>query len=368
MNRLFVISCVACLALVFAAGAFARDARLDYLVSLGKVTEADIAAAETEGPNTWMARQAYDIYIGGYVQPRWTYTDDGDPDNAFAIRRARVTMWGNMNETWNFLLQYDFVPSAIVIAGVRAHVGDGQIGLGQFLTPLVLESYTSSGALDTIERARCVTMSGDWGDPGLFVWYPFLDGKIDVTAAITNGAGPNVAEENSDKALWLRVNAMPFKGSGNAADGLMIGGAYNTGKTAEFDDEELDLGDYDRDVWVATVQWVYEAWKVQAEYVNIQQDVAAGGTGEIDGWYAYALYSLPLDGVVLAPVVKYETLDPNAIATGQCGCIGGEWITLGVRLSFVGTHDVKLEANYILENRDEGEDNDQFIIQSTVNF
>jgi hypothetical protein len=368
VNRFFWLPCVACLVLVFAAGAFARDARLDYLVTSGKVTEEDIAAAETEGPNPWMAKQAYDIYIGGYLQPRWAWTDNADPDNAFSVRRARVTIWGNMNETWNFLLQYDMVPSAIVIAGVRAHVGDGQIGLVQFLTPLVLESYTSSGQLDTIERAHCVSMAGDWGDPGLFVWYPFLDGKIDVTAAITNGSGPNTAEENSDKALWLRVNAMPFKGSGNIAEGLLIGGAYNTGKTAEFDAELVDLGDYSRDVWVATVQWVYQAWKFQAEYVNIQQDVSEGGTGEVDGWYAYLLYNLPLDGMTLAPVVKYETLDPNETASCNCGCYKGNWITLGVRLSFVGTHDVKLEANYIIEDRDEGENVDQFIIQSTINF
>jgi hypothetical protein len=368
VNRLFWLPCVACLVLVFAAGAFARDARLDYLVTSGKVTEEDIAAAETEGPNPWMAGQAYDIYIGGYVQPRWVYVDGADPDNAFSIKRMRLTVSGNLNETWSFLIQHDFVPNALVLAGVKANVGDGQVGLGQFLTPLVLESYTSSGKLDTIERAHCVTMSGDWGDPGLFVWYPFLEGKIDVTAAITNGSGPNTAEENSNKALWLRVNAMPFKGSEGPADGLLVGGAYNTSKTAEFDEEGLDLGDFERNVWVATVQWVYDAWKVQAEYVNIEQDLAAGGTGKTDGWYAYVTYDLPLDGMVLTPVVKYETLDPNADATCQCGCVKGDWITLGVRLSFVGTHDVKVEANYIIEDLDVGEDVDQFIIQSTINF
>ena len=257
MKNLFLLSCVACLVLVFVAGAFARDARLDSLVASGKVTEQDIAAAETEGPNPWMAKQAYDIYIGGYVQPRWAYTDNADPDNAFSIRRMRITIWGNLNETWNFLFQHDFAPNAIVIAGVRAHVGDGQIGLGQFLTPLVMEMYESSGSIDTIERARCTTLAGEWGDPGLFVWYPFLEGKIDVTAAVTNGTGANEVEENSDKALWFRVNAMPFKGSEGPADGLLIGAAYNTGETTEFDDMDVDLGDFERNVWVATVQWVY---------------------------------------------------------------------------------------------------------------
>ena len=368
MKNLFLLSCVACLVLVFVAGAFARDARLDSLVASGKVTEQDIAAAETEGPNPWMAKQAYDIYIGGYIQPRWAYTDNADPDNAFSIRRARITIWGNMNETWNFLFQHDFALNGIVIAGVRARVGDGQIGLGQFLTPLVLESYTSSGQLDTIERARCVSMSGDWGDPGLFVWYPFLEGKIDVTAAITNGTGPNEPEENSDKALWLRVNAMPFKGSEGPADGLLIGAAYNTGETAEFDDMDVDLGDFERNVWVATVQWVYTQWKVQAEYVDIEQDLAAGTAGDIAGWYAYVTYNLPFEGMVVTPVVKYETLDPNAAAMDHSGCVEGDWITLGVRLSFVGTHDVKLEANYIIESLDVGEDADQFILQSTINF
>jgi hypothetical protein len=200
------------------------------------------------------------------------------------------------------------------------------------------------------------------------VWYPFLEGKIDVTAAVTNGTGANEVEENSDKALWFRVNAMPFKGSEGPADGLLIGAAYNTGETTEFDEEEIDLGDFDRSVWVATVQWIYAPWKVQAEYVDVEQDLAAGTSGDITGWYAYVLYDLPFEGMVVTPVVKYDTLDPNAAAAEFLGCEKGDWITLGVRLSFVGTHDVKLEANYIIEDLDVGEDADRFLLQSTINF
>ena len=98
MKKLFVISSVVCLALACAAGAFARDARLDYLVNQGTLSEEEVAAAEMEGPANWMAREAYDVYISGLVQPRAKYIDGGDPDSVFEMHRARLTVTGVLGE------------------------------------------------------------------------------------------------------------------------------------------------------------------------------------------------------------------------------------------------------------------------------
>ena len=100
MRNLYWPVCVICLALCFATSAFARDARLDALVNQGLVTEEEIAAAEMEGPNTWMAREAYDIYISGYVQPWAKYIDGGDPDSAIGVHRARLRTTGMLGDNW----------------------------------------------------------------------------------------------------------------------------------------------------------------------------------------------------------------------------------------------------------------------------
>ncbi|MBN1918025.1 MAG: hypothetical protein JW889_08965 [Verrucomicrobia bacterium] len=360
MKSLFVFVCFA-LALALSLSAFARDARIDYLVNQGKVTEADIVAAETEGPNNWMAKQAYDIYISGYIQAGWIYTDGGDPDNAFSINRARVQFDGTLGEAWGFVAQVELADDPhLLTTGVSYRYGNGSIFLGQNKVPLVLENITSSSMLETINRSAIATMLDD-RDLGLFVDYGFMEGKMGVQAAVTNGTGTNAAETNDNKDYTVRVWGKPFMGSENPADGLMVAGAFSMGDQQELDELEVDLGDFTRTVWVGTVAWTYSGIKVQGEYVNIDQDLAAGGSAETDGWYVLACYDLPMDGMTVTPLAKYETTDP------QIG-VGGDWVTLGVRLSFVGTHDVKLEANYVMESLDVGDDLDEFILQLQAKF
>jgi len=365
VKKLLVFGSVACLALVFIASAVARDARLDYLVNQGLVTEKDVAAAEMEGPNPWNAASAYDVMISGIVQTTLTYAEDADPDMAFALRRARIMLNGSLGDMWGFVLQTEFACDVKLLnVGVTANVGDGMLSVGQFKLPLVQENLTGAAMLDTINRSE-IAGEVDIRDIGVFLDYPFAEGKVGVQAAVTNGTGLNAAETNDEKDYTIRVWGKPFQGSENMADGLMIAGAYNMGDQQELDENAEDLGDFERTQWVGTVCWMWNELKVQGEYVNIEQDLAAGGSAETDGWYILGSYDLPVDSMVVTPVVKWEELDPGTTTT--CAC-GGEWITLGVRLSFVGTHDVKLEANYVIEDLDVGEDVDELILQLTASF
>ncbi len=365
MKKLFVLGCVVCLALVFAASAFARDARLDALVSEGLVTEEDVAAAEIEGPSNWMAKTAYDVYIYGYIQPRFKYVDDGDPQSAFDVRRARLCVKGKLGDDWGFKLATEFAGDPKLLdAGAWVNVGDGTLSFGQFLVPFGLERLTSSAKLDTI-NVSTITGQIDSRDIGAFLDYPFMEGKLGLQLAMTNGTGTNAAENNDEKDYYVRFTAKPWQGSEGPADGLLIGAAYNIGEQQELDAEGVDLGDFERTRWVGTVQWVYEQFKVQGEYIDLKQDLAAGGSTKTDGWYILASYDLPVDSMVVTPVVKWEDYGPDAAAACTCG---GNWITLGVRLSFVGTHDVKLDVNYVIEDLDEGEDVDEFILQLTAIF
>jgi len=356
-----MFAAVACLVMVFAASAFARDARLDYLVNQGKVTEEEVAAAETEGPSTWMARDAYDVYISGFTQVWWSYAEDRDPDTEFVLNRARLKITGNLGDNWGFVINPEFAGGvALMDVGAWYNYGDGKIFVGQKQMPIVLENSTSSSMLDTIKRSQ-IAGQLDVRDLGVFVDYGFLEGQVGVEAAVTNGTGTNTAEDNDAKDYTIRVWGKPFMGTEGPADGLLIGAAYSMGDQQELDANSIDLGDFDRTIYAAMVQWVYEGIKVQGEYVNVDQDLAGGGSNGTDGWYALASYDLPVDSIVVTPLAKYEVLNGDAVAEG-------EWITLGVRISFVGTHDVKLDANYILEDLDAGEDVDEFILQLQASF
>ncbi len=368
MKKLFVFAAAACLAIVFAAGAFARDARLDYLVNQGKVTEEEVAAAEIEGPSTWMARDAYDVTIGGYVQAWWKYVDGTDPDNEFTLKRARVKITGHLGDAWGFVISPEFAGGAeLKDVGVWYDLGDGTLFVGQTKVPFMLENITSSSRLDTINRSTAARRFDD-RDLGLFVDYGFLEGQVGLHAAVTNGTGTNAAEENDKKDYTIRVWGKPFLGGEGPADGLTVAAAYTTGDHAEVDEFAADIGDFEHSAWVATIQWVWNDLKFQGEYVDMERDRGPSGKGGTTGWYAYATYDLPVESVVITPVVKYETLEPNATALAVCGCNNGEWITLGVRISFVGTHDVKLDANYIIEDLEAGEDVDEFVLQLQASF
>jgi len=351
------------LALVLTTSAFARDAVLDALVIQGKVTEEDIAAAEMEGPNNWMGA-GYDIYITGFVQPWFKWLDDGDPETAIGVRRARIKATGMLGDNWMFVVETDLADGAALRdVGVGYTYGEGTVKMGQCKVPLLWENMTNSGRLDTINRAEFAAEL-PIRDIGVFWEHSFLDGKVGAQAAVTNGEGQNATELNDGKDYYVRVAAQPFMGSENPADGLTVAGAYLNGSTEIFElegDEEVDVGEFDGEAWVATVVWTWQQIKVQGEYVDGTQDIP-GGTMEGDGWYVYALYQMPMDTMTVIPVVKYETYDSNVIG------MGGDWITLGVTLAFVGRHDVKLEANYILEDLDVGEDVDELILQLTANF
>ena len=361
MKNLFMFAAVACLAIVFVASAFARDARLDYLVNQGKVTEEEVAAAEMEGPSTWMAKDAYDVYISGYAQVWWKYVDGGDPDNEFLLHHARLKIKGNLGDSWGFVISPEFADGvALTDVGAWYNYGDGSIFVGQTKLPIALENITSSSMLDTINRSQIADQL-DRRDLGVFVDYGFLEGQVGVEAAVTNGTGTNATETNDKKDYTLRVWGKPFMGTEGPADGLLVGAAYSMGNQQELDANGVDLGDFDRTIYAATAQWVYEGIKVQGEYVNVDQDLAGGGSNGTDGWYALASYDLPVDSMVVTPVAKYEVLDGDVVEDGT-------WITLGVRISFVGTHDVKLDANYILEDLDTGEDVDEFILQLQASF
>jgi hypothetical protein len=361
VKNLFMFAAVACLAIVFAASAFARDARLDYLVNQGKVTEEEVAAAETEGPSTWMAREAYDVYISGFTQVWWSYAEDRDPDTEFVLYRARLKITGHLGDSWGFVINPEFAGGvSLQDVGAWYNFGDGNIFAGQTNVPIVLENITPSNQLDTIKRSE-IARQLDVRDLGVFVDYGFLEGQVGVGAAVTNGTGANTAETNDAKDYTIRVWGKPFLGTEGPADGLLIGAAYSMGDQQELDAAGVDLGDFDRTIYAATVQWVYEGIKVQGEYVNVDQDLAGGGSNGTDGWYALASYDLPVDSMVVTPLAKYEMLDGDVVEDGT-------WITLGVRISFVGTHDVKLDANYILEDLDVGEDVDEFILQLQASF
>jgi hypothetical protein len=359
-NLCVLLSVVFVIALSLSA--FARDARLDRLVNQGTVTEEQIAAAEMEGPSNWMAAKAYDVYISGYAQVQWWYADGADPNNAFDLNRVRLKVNGMLSESWGFVIQTEFAGEVgLRTVGVWYQYGDGKVFLGQNKVPLVLENITSGSKLDTINRSEIARQLDD-RDIGLFVDYAFLEGKVGVQASVTNGTGTNATEVNDDKDYTLRVEAMPFKGSEGPADSLLFAGAYSMGDQQELDIDEIDLGDYSRTIYVGTVQWTYnKVLKLQGEYVNIEQDLAAGGSTTTDGWYVLATYDLPVDSMVVTPLAKYEELSPD-LGTG------GDWVTLGVRISFIGTHDLKLDVNYVIESLDVGEDQDEFILQLQASF
>jgi hypothetical protein len=358
VRKLSAFLCVICIGLVAGSAAFARDARLDYLVGQGLVTEDQVAAAETEGPSNWMAKKAYDVMIEGYVQAWWAYKDGGDPDNAFSIKRSELKLAGKLGEGWTIVAAFDPASSSILKdCYVGYTTGDATIKMGHLKPPLVLENMTSSSSIDTINRSKIAGKVNE-RDIGAYLDYVLLEGKAGISAAVTNGTGSH-AETNDAKDYIACVWTKPFKGSEGPADGLMLRAAASMGDQQELDEEDVDLGDFQRTIWIATVQWVYSPFKVQGEYVNIDQDLAGGGSKSTDGWYLLALYELPLDSITVAPLAKYEQLD---------GSGGGDWITLGVRLSFVGTDNVKISVNYIIESLDEGRDADQFILQVQAKF
>jgi hypothetical protein len=143
--------------------------------------------------------------IGGIV----SYPDRSN----FALAHAEVILEGHaVARAFEFRLQVDGAePRAVKDAFVRWRISHSSaLRVGQMKVPFSLQRQVWSAELEFIDRSAATNAFSLERDVGLmFEGRPFA-GRLRYEAAVLNGSGAGVANDNLDMAYAARVVAAPF--------------------------------------------------------------------------------------------------------------------------------------------------------------
>lgn len=152
------------------------------------------------------------LRVGGYVQYDWLAPlDDDTSDQTFRFRRVRLSVGGDLVEHVSWLVTFEATSTPILRDAYveLEHIPGASIRVGQFVMPYGIEQYVfSSNSLEFTERLLVSMVASR--DAGIMVSNarPF-GGWLTYAAAVTNGTGQNVRDNNDAKDTILRLTATP---------------------------------------------------------------------------------------------------------------------------------------------------------------
>lgn len=334
--------------------------------------EAEKAIGPQEKPNLPILSDRFNIGLNVLQAQYLNNEADGTPgtsDNRFFIRRAEVIAWGKVNDyfpRWHLLADFASLSNigrasglnSIAVSGngtdnnqilkeayvdivpaLRAQPYLDRIRIGQYRIPVAIESDTSSGLIDFINRnlitqtpgqvigggaAAAGTLTGTIDfvqERDVFVDFkskPIEQLELDLGVMNGNGInGPGTAfDNNSQKDFFGRARVKPRKD-------LFVSFSTIQGESTNLNSRNGGRGKGNYDRYIADFQfrpeaipglWLQGEWAWGHDAPPADAADAITGRGEFrKGWYVYGKYLIQSgwlkDWELLA---RYEQFDPSS--------------------------------------------------------
>lgn len=288
--------------------------------------------------------------LSGYTQFQYAYWDKGV--DSFAIKRARLSLSGDVVKKMRFKLQVEMVKSPVLLEAMVDFQFNSvwSLRIGQYYVPFSLENTTSDSEMDTINRSRVVdnlAPSRDIGSSGRDIG-AMLFGKFSVVeymAGVFNGSGINKADTNEQKDIGARVILRP-------AEFLSVGGSLYNGRHSPA--EGTPPVTRDRVGLEAALN--LGAFSLKSEYIS-------GEDGQTfrSGWYAQGTYFILPEKVQAA--IKWDTYDADKDMPSDRSDV----FAFGINWFFSAR--TKLMINYSLYRKEgEGTTNSAIFVQFQAGF
>lgn len=275
------------------------------------------------------------LKLGGYAQLFAAAWDPGV--DTFSIRRARLSLTGEIVKNLKFKLAADLVKSPALLDAFVEFEPSKAAGLraGQFLVPFSMNNVTSVADIDMVNRPTVVEALApgrDNGASGRDVG-AVLYGRYSVaeyTLGFFNGAGINKTDTNSHKDWSGRVVLRPFKF-------IAVGGSFYRGQQSAAAEDPLVARNKEGLEAVLSIG----GFSLKSEYIHAKDDLISKA-----GWYAQAgLFAIPGK---LQALLRYDSLDLDRAVPGD----GKRVIAVGVNWFIVGK--TKLQLNYEIHRLEAG--------------
>lgn len=269
-----------------------------------------------------------------HLDSRTFFDDDGVDDNdAFLVRRARITMEGALNRLFQFQIQPELGGSsaALNLANITANFSPQlYVKVGRFKSTLGLEHQQSSSNAILFTERSLVTSLIAGSDVGIQVGGVTPGGRVRYAAGIFNGTADGTTTRNTDtddhKAFIGRIMLHPTEGMG-----VGVGASYAPkqegagGLPASYRTEgQQRMFAYsagtqaDGELWRITPQGYYYRgpFGVMAEHARSSTEIrsAAGAFSTVDhsAWQLALSYVLTGENATLAGVTPSTRFDPAA--------------------------------------------------------
>jgi phosphate-selective porin len=294
-----------------------------------------VPAPAEEGKDSPLVTAAKSLKLSGYAQ---FLAVDWDKDvDSFSLRRARLTLTGDIVKNLRFKITVDFVKSPALLDALVEFEPSKAIGLrfGQFLVPFSLESVTPTRDLDMVNRAAVVDTlvpgrdNGSSGrDIGAALYGSFS--ILDYTLGLFNGSGINKADTDSHKDLAGRIVLHPFKA-------LSVGGSLYLGKLSP--SPQVPLVRRNREGLEAAL--LISRFMLKSEYIHAEDALVSKA-----GWYVLGgFFAIPGR---LQALARYDSLDLDRAVPDN----GKNVISMGLNWFIMG--QTKLQVNYEIHRLETG--------------
>lgn len=308
------------------------------------------------GAQTEISARTATITIGGrlHTQLSTTTVNDAGPTNIF-LRRARIHLGIEVNDFLEAVLQPDLVGGQAILqdAYVRFNFSDGfAVTVGQMKRAFDLFELSSSTRLSVIERdGRVPGVDQCAGVGGICSWSGFtqelayaerdvgirfegdLSERVSYMAAVTNGTGVNVADENSSKSFSGRIQVELGAGVRVAANTSIhdyVGPGGDTDYGVAFGGD-IEFGSWQRGLHLQAGFVAGDNWLS----LDLSGDPATFRTAQVIG-----SYYIPLDDgerfVGIEPVGRISWGDPDSDGVDD----GGLLLTPGIMFYVLGRSKV----------------------------
>ncbi|MCC6501946.1 MAG: porin [Deltaproteobacteria bacterium] len=336
--------------------------------------------------------------VSGYVES-WFYSDSSDlssqtsakkVDNGFRVRRARLAASGEIGEGLAYKVGAGLDGPANGAASSTVRLLDAwmeykandalRAAIGQFKYEFTLEGAESTPDRLPVLRSEVTnelsgklgTVGGTFRDIGIKVSGAVKKAKgLRYSAAVINGNGMNLTDNNGYKDIVGRITVEPLSG-------LVVGASGYKGRSGN----EGDAFDVDESAWGVEAQYAVKGVKFRAEYVAARWEnwgaaTSAASLSKIQepwGWYAQGSYRLPFfEKVEVLGRYEYFEKDSNTVDSGL------EVTTVGATYYLKGK--TRITANYLF--REPGQSNiitaqetnatgaaisDLFLLQALISF
>ncbi len=220
------------------------------------------------------------VTLTGYVQAGYEDISGDEGKSEFLLRRAILTVNGQITSKWSASFQYSFVKEAEILNCYTQYdfFPEFSVRLGQYLTPFTLDNQLSPSEIELIRTQSTGTKYLTGGDAsdlaigaqggrdiGLMFLGSIFNKRVDYALSIQNGQGINTKDKNKQKdvAGKLDFHILPtwtisgsfIKGKGNA----IANSIYNDITEGE---------NYKRNRWSIGTALNFNKFNVRTEYLQ----------------------------------------------------------------------------------------------------